>query len=147
MERLRQKAEEGGVLIRQRDGSVRCFDVLKVQKEMFLAQMDLLRDTARDSEVLASVRGATPESRREFEEKFGPIAFTEYVIATEWVEAKTLTAAGEVERVLYKGDSEEATLVREGLRAGTFSEIPEELPRPPVAGRLADEPAEDLSEP
>jgi hypothetical protein len=103
LQRLRQKAEEGGVLIRQRDGNMRVFDVLEVQKEMFLAKMDLLRDTARESQVLDAVRGATPESRREFEEKFVPIAFTEYIIAAEWVEAKTLTEDGRVERVLYEG--------------------------------------------
>ena len=146
LRRLQAKAEEGGVLIRQRDGSVKIFATMKVFAEMFLVQMDLLRDTARESEVLVAVRNATPESRREFEEKFGPIAFTEYVIGADWVEAKTLTEDGEVLRALYEGDSAEATLVREGLRAGTASEVPEELPRPPVAGRWVDEPAEDLSE-
>ena len=113
---------------------------------MFLAKMDLLRDTARDSEVLDAVRNATPESRREFEERFGPIAFTEYVIGADCVEAKTLTEDGEVERIVYEGGSAEAALVREGLRAGTASEVPEELPRPPVAGRWTNEPAEDLFE-
>ncbi len=147
LRRLRAKVEEGGVVLRQRDGTLKAFDVLEVHKEMFLAKTDLLRDTARESEVLVAVRNATPESRREFEEKFGPIAFTEYLIGADWVEAKTLTEDGRVERVLYEGDSEEAALVREGLRAGTASELPEELPRPPVAGRWVDEPCEDLSEP
>ena len=146
LRRLRQKAEEGGVVIRQRDGGVKVFDTTTVFAEMFLAQMDLLRDTARESEVLDAVRNATPESRREFEAKFGLIAFTEYIVAKEWVEATTLTEDGKVERVRYAGDSEEAGLVRAGLRAGTASEIPENLPRPPVAGRWVDEPAEDLSE-
>jgi hypothetical protein len=146
LKRLRQKAEEGGVLIRQRDGGVRVFDTMTVLSEMFLAKMDLLRDTARDSEVLDAVRNATPESRREFEEKFGRIAVTEYIIGAEWVESKTLTEDGRVERVLYEGGFKEATLVRKGLRAGTLSEVPEELPRPPVAGRWVDAPAEDLSE-
>ena len=130
LRRLRAKAEEGGVVIRQRDGSLRVFDVLEVHKEMFLAKTDLLRDNARESEILVAVRNATPESRREFEEKFGPIAFTEYIIGADWVEAKTLTEDGRVERVLYDGDSAEATLVREGLRAGTASELPKEMPRP-----------------
>jgi hypothetical protein len=151
LRRLRAKAEEGGVLLRQRDGGVRAFDVLEVQKEMFLAKMDLLRDTARKSDVLDAVRKATPESRREFEERFGPISFTEYIITPAsrggQVESKTLTAAGTVERVLYEGGSEEAALVREGLRAGTATEVPVDLPRPPFAGRWVDEPAEDLSEP
>lgn len=133
-------------MIRQRDGSVRVFDVLEVHKEMFLAKTDLLRDNARESEILVAVRNATPESRREFEEKFGPIAFTEYIIGADWVEAKALTEDGRVERILYEGDSEEAALVREGLRVGTASEVPVDLPRPPVAGRWVYEPAEDLSE-
>ena len=150
LKRLRAKAEEGGVLIRQRDGSVKIFDTTKVFAEMFLVQMDLLRDTARDSEALDAVRNATPESRADFEERFGPIHIVEYIITPQsrggWVEAKTLTEDGRVERVLYEGDSEEAASVREGLRAGTASELPEELPRPPVAGRWINEPAEDLSE-
>ncbi len=149
LRRLRARVEEGGVVIRQRDGGVKVFDTMTVFAEMFLAQMDLLRDTARESEVLDAVRNATPESRREFEERFGPIGFTEYIIASPssggWVEAKTLTEDGRVERVLYDGGSEEATLVREGVRAGTDAVIPE-LPRPPVAGRWVYEPAEDLSE-
>jgi hypothetical protein len=147
LRRLQAKAEEGGVVIRQRDGGVKVFDTMTVFSEMFLAKTDLLRDTARESEVLDAVRNATPESRREFEEKFGPIAFTEYIIGADWVEAKTLSEDGRVERVLYDVDSEEAALVREGLRAGTASEVPVDLPRPPVAGRWVDEPAEDLSEP
>jgi hypothetical protein len=147
LRRLRAKAEEGGVILRQRDGSVKVFDSMTVFSEMFLAKTNLLLDTARDSEVLDAVRNATSESRRDFEERFGLIAFTEYIICAEWVEAKTLTEDGEIERVLYDGHCEEATLVREGLRAGTASEVPVELPRPPVAGRWVDEPAEDLSEP
>ena len=147
LRRIQAKAEAEGVLIRQRGGGVKVFNTMTVFTEMFLAQMDLLQDTARESEVLVAVRNATSESRREFEEKFGPIAFTEYIIGADWVEAKTLTEDGRVERVLYDGDSAAATLVREGLRAGTASELPKEMPRPPVAGRWVDEPAEDLSEP
>ena len=150
LRRLQAKAEEGGVLIRQRAGSVKIFDTTKVFAEMFLVQMDLLRDTARESEVLVAVRNATPESRRDFEEKFGPIAFTEYVIGSlengGWVEAKILNEDGKVLRVRYEGDSEVAERVREGLRAGTASEVPLELPRPRVAGRWTNETSEDLSE-
>ena len=149
LRRLQAKAEEGGVLIRQRDRGVKVFDILEVQKEMFLAKMDLLRDTARESEVLDAVRNATPESRAKFEERFGPITVTEYIIGPPssggWVEAKTLTEDGRVERVLYEGGNEEVTLVREGLRAGMASEIPE-LPRPAIGGRWVNEPTEDLSE-
>jgi len=77
LRRLQAKVEHDGVVLRQRDGTLKAFEVMHVQAEMFLAKMDLLRDTARDSEVLDAVRNATPESRREFEERFGPIAFTE----------------------------------------------------------------------
>jgi hypothetical protein len=150
LRRLTRQAEEGGVLIRQREGSVRVFDTMTVFSEMFLARCDLLGDTARESEVLDAVRGATLESRRNFEERFGPIAITEYIIASPerggWVEAKRLTEDGRVERVMYEGDSEEAVKIREGARAGTGCEMPDELPRPPLAGRWVNEPAEDLSE-
>jgi hypothetical protein len=44
---------------------------------MFHARMDLLQDTARDSALLDALLNATPDSRRDFEERFGPIAFTE----------------------------------------------------------------------
>jgi|tagenome__1003787_1003787.scaffolds.fasta_scaffold20892244_3 hypothetical protein len=147
LQRLWVKAEEGGVLIRQQDGSVRVFEVMGVQREMFLAQMDLLRDIARESAVLDAVRGATGESRASFEERFGPIVMVEYIIASPtsggWVEAKTLTEDGRVERVLYEGGFEEAEYVREGAKSGGISS---ELPRPPVAGRWVDGRAEDLSE-
>jgi hypothetical protein len=150
LKRLQAKVEEGAVVVHLRDGSIKVFDALDVQKETFLARCDLLKDTARDSEVLDAVRTATPESRREFEERFGPIGFTEYIITPVsrggQVEAKTLTEDGRVERVLYEGDSQEATLVREGLMAGRASEVPVDLPRPPLAGRWVDEPAEDLCE-
>ena len=96
------------------------------------------------------MRNATSESRADFEERFGPISIVEYVVGSGsggWVEQKVLTEEGEVLRVRYEGDSEEAERVREGLRSGTFSEVPEELPHPPVAGRWTNETAEDLSEP
>ena len=147
LRRLRAKAEEGGVVIRQRIGSVKVFDTMTVFSEMFLAKMDLLRDAARESEVLDTVRNATPESRAEFEEKFGPIRVVEYIIGAEWVEAKTLTESGEVLRVLYEGDSEEAERVLSPSRTRSASSVPVDLPRPPVAGRWVDEPAQDLSEP
>jgi hypothetical protein len=122
LRRLRAKAEEGGVLVHTQDGSLRRFDVLEVQKEMYLAMCDLLMDRARESDVLTAVRSATPESRRKFEEKFGPIRIVEYIIAPPerggWVEQKVLTEDGRVERVFYEGDSEEATLVRDGTQAG-----------------------------
>jgi hypothetical protein len=75
----------------------------------------------------------------------------EYIIASPesggWVESKTLTEDGRVERVRYEGGSEEAEYVREGAKSGgVSSELYEELPRPPVAGRWVHDQAEDLSE-
>jgi hypothetical protein len=138
------------VVIRQRDGTLKAFEMMHVHVEMFAAKTDLLRNTARKSDVLEAVRNATPESRAEFEQKFGAIAFTQYIITPEsrggQVEAKILTEDGEVLRVLYEGDSEEARSVREGVQAGTTSETPNELPLPPIAGRWIDDPDEDLSE-
>jgi hypothetical protein len=124
---------------------------MQVQKELFLAQADLLRDTARKSTILEAVRGATPESRASFEERFGSIVIIDYIIVAMsnggWVEAKMLTDDGRVERVLYEGGSEEAERIREGAKSGGISsELHEELPRPPVAGRWVHGPAEDPSE-
>ena len=82
LRRLLEKAVEGGVVVRQRDGTLRRFDTMEVQAQMFLARMDLWRDTATDSEVVRAVRNATPESRAAFEEKFGAIVMTNYVIAS-----------------------------------------------------------------
>lgn len=150
LRRLREKAEDGAVVVYQRDGTLRRFDVMEVWAHMFLARMDLWGDTATDSEVVAAVRNATPESRAEFEEKFGSIVMTNYVIGSPQVggsiEAKTLTEDGRVERVLYEGDSPEATLIRENLVSENFHDIYADLPRPPVAGRWVNTPAEDLSE-
>jgi predicted NAD/FAD-binding protein len=151
LRRLRAKAEEGGVLVHMQDGKLRRFDVMEVQKEMYLALCDLLMDSARESEVLTAVRSATPESRAAFEERFGPIRIVTRVVASlangGWVEQKVLTEDGRVERVLYESDSEEAGLVRNGANAGMDGEVPEELPCPPVAGRwLYGVDDEDLSE-
>ena len=111
LRRLQAKAEEGGVLIYQQDGSVRVFAVMYVQAQMYLALCDLLRDTARQSEVLEAVRNATPESRAAFEERFGLIRIVTYIITPMirggQVEMKMLTEDGDVLRVLYEGDSEE----------------------------------------
>jgi hypothetical protein len=152
LRRLEKEAQGNGIRLRLQDGTVRVFEDMEIQKELYLALCDLLRDTARDSEVLTAVRNATPESRKEFEKKFGPITLTEYIITPTsrggQVEVKTLTEDGQVERVLYEGDSEEAALVRDGACAGTDSTVPKELPRPPVAGRwLYGIDDEDLSEP
>ena len=149
LRRLQAKADEVGIMLYQRDGTVRRFGVMEAHAAMFLARTELLKNISAESAVMDAVRNATPESRAAFEERFGPIAFTEYIITPKsrggQVEARTLTEDGRVERVLYEGDSEEATLVREGARAGTISELPEELPRPPVAGRWVEGLDENLS--
>jgi hypothetical protein len=46
LRRLTRQAEEDGVLIRLRSGTVRVFDVLDFQREMFLAQYELFRGGA-----------------------------------------------------------------------------------------------------
>ena len=119
LRRLRQRAEESGVLIRQRDGSTKVFPVMKIHEELFLTQMDLLEEKARKSDVLAAVRNATPESRQEFSQRFGSIAFSEDIICGSegWVSTYTLTEDGTVEKVRHEGDSEEATRIREGAKA------------------------------
>ena len=125
LRRLREKAEDGAVVIHQRDGSLRRFEVGEVFAQLFLAKTDLLTGASTESVVLEAVRGATPESRRMFEERFGPITFTVHIVAPTsrggWVEAKTLTEDGNVKIARYEGGSEEAERVCEGLKSGTFS--------------------------
>jgi hypothetical protein len=61
-----------------------------------------MRGIPRASEVLDAVRRATPESRAAFEERCGSIVMGINIIAPEdeggWVETRTLTEAGEIER-------------------------------------------------
>ena len=120
LRRLQQKAEEGSVLIRQRDGSVRAFDTMEVQAQMFLARMDLFRKNLIDSEVLGAVRNATPESKAAFEERFGPISITNHVIASgqegAWIETYTLHEDGVVKKTLHEGGSEEAERIRREIQ-------------------------------
>src|SRR5215210_273774 len=98
LRRLQEKAEEGAVVLHQRDGGVVAFEEMEVHKQMFLARMDLFRGSVQESEVLDAVRNATPESRAAFEERFGAIAFSEHIIAAEyqggWVKTYTLTEDG-----------------------------------------------------
>jgi hypothetical protein len=124
LRRLRAKAVESGILIHQQDGSVRVFDVMQVQKELFLAQADLLRGTARESTILEAVRGATPESRASFEERFGSIVIVDYIIAAMsnggWVEAKMLTDDGRVERVCTRAAPRRPSASARGRSRGVF---------------------------
>lgn len=100
---------------------------MEVQKEMFLTQMGILRDTARDSEVLNAVRKATPESRAKLEKRLGPVAMAEHIIAAEysggWVENITLTEDGRVEKVRHEGGSEEAGCIRHQVRDAIASRL------------------------
>ena len=118
--KLTQKAEEGAVLIRLRDGTSRVFDDLTCWKEMFLAQFDLFKGEAHESPVLDAVRAATPESRRAFEEEYGSIEREAQIIASEseggWVEVYKLLEDGTVEHTRHEGDTEEAKRLREEAR-------------------------------
>ncbi len=120
--RLKREAEQHGVILRQRDGTVRVFDDLDVWKEMFLAQYNLFKGEAPDSEVFDAVRGATPESRRAFEEEYGSIAMTARIIAAEyqggWVREYRLLEDGTLEETYYEGGSPEAEHIRKEARRG-----------------------------
>ena len=123
LRRLQKEVEQDGVLIRQRDGTVRVFGVTQVLAEMFLASVDLFRKPAIDSEVLAAVRRATPESRAAFEERFGSIAMTGHVVASEpeggWVKVYDLKEDGSVAETFHVGGSAEAERIRREARQGT----------------------------
>ena len=122
LRRLTRLAEEDSVLIRQRSGAVRAFDVMDVHKETFLAQYRLALGEAYASEVLEAVRNATPESKAAFEERFGPITMTARIIAADyqggWVREYRLLEDGTVEEAYYEGGSPEAERIREEARGG-----------------------------
>jgi hypothetical protein len=88
--------------------------------QMYLAQMDLLREKSVHSEVLEAVRQATPESRAAFEQRFGSIAMTCHVIASgekgAWAKEYKLLEDGTVEETFYEGGSEEAEVIRLGAQ-------------------------------
>src|SRR5215207_5640624 len=111
---LAREAKGNGIILRLKDGTTRVFDTLSIQKELFLTKMDLLRETSRESEVLDAVRNATPESRREFEERFEPITMSTAIISDRegWVATYTLTEEGAVEKTFHKRGSEEAERIR-----------------------------------
>ena len=120
LRRLEREAEEDGIVIRLQDGTVRVFDPTVVAVEMFAARMSLMRGIPRASEVLDAVRRATPESWAAFEERCGSIVMGINIIAPEdeggWVETRTLTETGEIERVFYEGGSAEAERIRRQAR-------------------------------
>jgi hypothetical protein len=103
LRRLRRAAEEGGVLIHQRDGSVRAFEEKDVFAAMFMARSESLRGVAYQSEVLDAVRNAAPESRAAFEERFGSIR----------VETKIVNRSGEVSKIMVLTEEGEALTLNE----------------------------------
>jgi hypothetical protein len=124
LKRLERSAQGDGIMLRQRDGTVRVFEWMEVQAALYLAQCDLLRDepAKRENAVLDAVRNATPESRAMFEERFGPITFSTHIIAGGyqggWVEARSLLEGGTVTKKFYPGGSPEAERVRREARQG-----------------------------
>ena len=68
------------------------------------------------------MRTATPESRRAFEERFGPITLGARIIGPDWVEAHTLLEDGTVETVRHEGEEAERikTVVRQNAAGGSF---------------------------
>ena len=120
LRRLRREAEGDAVLIRGLNGTAKAFDAMEVHAAMFLAKVDMFREASVNNEVLEAVRNATQESRRSFEERFGPIEMTGHVIASEggWVRAYTLKEDGSVEETYYEGGSAEAERIRLEARRG-----------------------------
>ena len=121
LDKLRREAADGAAVIRLRDGTARYFDDNTAFGEMFLAKMGLFRGDAPESEVLDAVRNATPESRRAFEDEYGPLEMEVAVVASPaeggWVEVTSLSESGEVEKVRHdEGGSPEAERLRAEAR-------------------------------
>jgi hypothetical protein len=120
LRRLAREAKEGAVLLHQRDGSVRGFDAMEVDMEMFMARCELFMGNSYQSEVLEAVRGATPESRAAFEEQFEEITMEARIVAADyqggWVEVYKLEEDGTVTKMRHEGGSEEAERIRQEAR-------------------------------
>jgi hypothetical protein len=114
LNKLRQEAEDGAVVVHLKDGTARYFEDMDVATEMFLAKMALFRDEVPDSPVLDAVRAATPESRKAFEEKYGPIEMSVAIVDPDWAEVITLLEDGTVQKTRHEGD--EAENIREEAR-------------------------------
>jgi len=116
LRRIQREVRESAVLVRLRDGTSRVFTDQEAFAQMFLCQLDLFSDEVRSSEVLDAVRNATPESRREFEEEYGPITMTATILTSAaeggWAEVFTLLEDGTVERVYHEGGYAEAERLR-----------------------------------
>ncbi len=122
LRRLKREASRGAVLVHQRDGTTRAFDVMTIWRETFLTRLDLLRGEARRSEVFDAVRNATERSRRNFEQRYGPIVMNEHVVESNrddaWVKEYRLLEDGSIEKTFYEGGSEEARRVLQEAREG-----------------------------
>jgi hypothetical protein len=123
LSRLQREAKSEGVILRLRDGSIRVFNRMEVDAEMFLTKTDLLvRGESRSSRVLDTVRKATPESRAAFEEECGSIEMVGHIVAADyqggWVDEYRLLEDGTVEIIHYEGGSEEAERIRQEARQG-----------------------------
>ncbi|MDP8952778.1 MAG: hypothetical protein M3N18_11180 [Actinomycetota bacterium] len=107
-------------MVKLRDGSARYFEEMDVFKELFLAEMDLLKGVSRDSGVLDAVRNATPESREAFEREYGSIEREVRIIAPPadggWVEVYRLSEDGTVGKVRHEGGSPQAERIRHQAR-------------------------------
>ena len=116
LRRWQREAAEGAVVVHLRDGGTRYFEDMDVLAEMFLAKCELIRGKRYESEVLDAVRNATPESRAEFEERFGPITSSTGVIASAeqggWAEVYELLEDGSISRTYHEGGSPEAERIR-----------------------------------
>ena len=115
--RLREKVGKGAVLVEQRDGTRRYFSEMAVFREKFLAQCDLIRgQPPKDSSgIIAAVLAATPESRQEFEQRFGRVLGKEvHIISTDFVEVRSFTECGTLEKVRHTGV--EAERIRQEVR-------------------------------
>ena len=124
LRRLEREAKSKGVILRLRNGDIKVFSDLDVFGEMFLTKTDLLvRGESRSSEVLDAVRGATPESRRAFEEEYGSIEMVGHIVAGDhqggWVDEYRLLEDGTVETIHYEGGSEEAERIRREAKQGS----------------------------
>jgi len=113
LRRAEDGARDDGIVLRQKDGTVKVFSPGECWREVFLTRMSLLRDKPRSSEVMHAVRNATPQSRAEFESKWGRITPAMNVVGREgWVEERRLCEDGTIEHVLHGEGTEEAERLR-----------------------------------
>ncbi len=91
---------------------------MEIQIQMFLANVDLFTKESVHNDVVDAVRRATPQSRAQFEERFGSITPTGHVISGEhgWVDEYTLAETGEVKVVRFPAGSEEVERIRNEVR-------------------------------